>query len=81
MGFQKRKPQVITCRSYKNFDNDEFQTNIKTCECDTNDMNSLKGTILSVFNTHAPIKQKYFRQDEDSFMTKTYIKELCSGQA
>ena len=30
MGFQKLKPQVITYRNYKNFNNDRFQADIKT---------------------------------------------------
>ena len=40
MGFQKLKPQVITYRNYKNFNNDRFQTDIKTCGFDTKDINS-----------------------------------------
>ena len=59
MGFQKLKPQIMTYRNYKNFDNDKFQVDIKTCGFDTNDINSLKETILSVFNKYASIKKKY----------------------
>ena len=70
MGFHKLKPQVITYRNYKNFDNDKFQANIKTCGFDTNDINSFKGTILSVFNKYAPIKKKYIRANEAPIMTK-----------
>ena len=70
MGFQKLKPQVITYRNYKNFNNDRFQADIKTCGFDTKDINSFKETILSVFNKYIPMKKKYIRANEAPFMTK-----------
>ena len=76
MGFQKLKPQVITYRNYKNFNNDRFQADIKTCGFDTKDINSFKETILSVFNKYAPIKKKYIRANEAPFMTKNLHKEI-----
>ena len=42
----------------------------KTCGFNTNDINSLKETILSFFSKYAPIKAKYIRENEASFMTK-----------
>ena len=48
IGFQKLKPQVITYLNYKNFNNDRFQAEIKTCGFDAKDINSFKETILSV---------------------------------
>ena len=59
MGSQKLKPQVITYRNYKNFNNYRFQADIKTRGFDTKDINSFKESILSVFNKYAPIKKKY----------------------
>ena len=50
MGFQKLKPQVITYRNYKKFNNDRFQADIKTCGLDTNDINNFKETILPVLD-------------------------------
>ena len=41
MGFQKLKRQVISYRSNKNFDNNEFQLDVKTCRFDKNGINSL----------------------------------------
>ena len=70
MGFQKLKPQVKTDRNYKNFDNDKFQADIKSCGFDTNDINSFKETILSVFNKYAPVKMKYTQINEAPFMTR-----------
>ena len=76
MGFQKLQPQVITYRNYKNFDNDKFQVDIKTCGFDTNDINSITETTLSVFNKYASIKKKYIRANEAPFMTKNLHKEI-----
>ena len=73
---QKLKPQLITYRNYKNFNNDRFQEDIKTCEFDTNGINSFKETILSVFKKYVPIKKKYIRANEASFMTKNLHKEI-----
>ena len=76
MGFQKLKPQVITNRSYKNFNNDRFQADIKTCGFDTEDINSFKETILSVFNKYALVKKKHIPANEASFITKNIHKEI-----
>ena len=76
MGFQKLKPEVITYRNYKKIDNDKFQADIKTCGFDKNGINSLKETILSVFNKYVPIKKKYIRANEAPFMTKILHKEI-----
>ena len=76
MGFQKLKTQVITYRNYKNFKNDRFQADIKTCGFNKKDINSFKETIFSVFSKYAPIKKKYIRKNEAPFITKTCIKKL-----
>ena len=76
MGFQKLKPQVITYRNYKNFNNDRFQADIKTCGFDTKDINSFKEITLSIFNKYAPIKKKYIRANEAPFMTKNLRREI-----
>ena len=67
----------MTYCNYKIFDNDRFQTDIKTCGFDRKDINSFKETIPSVFNKYAPIKKKYIRAKETPFMN---IKNLRSGQ-
>ena len=76
MGFQKLKPQVIPYRNYKNFNNDRFKGDIKTCGFDAKDVNSFKETILSVVNKYAPIKNKYIRTNGAPFMTKNLHQEI-----
>ena len=76
MGFQRLKLQVTTYRSYKNFDDNKFQSYIKICGFDTNDINSFKETFLSVFNKYAPNKNKYIRANEAPFIIKNLHKEI-----
>ena len=76
IGFQKLKPQVITYRNYKNFNNDRFQAAIKTCGFDPNNTSSFKETILSNFNKYGPIEKKCIRANEAPFMTKNLHKEI-----
>ena len=71
MGFQKLKPQVITYRNYKIFDNNRFQAGIKTCGFDTKNINSFKETILSVFSMLL-LKRNIFEQ-----MRHFYDKKLA----
>ena len=75
MVFQKLKPQVATYRNHKNFDNDRFEMDIKTCGFDTKDISSFEKTIISVFNKY-PIKKKYIRASVASFVTKNLHKEI-----
>ena len=49
---------------------------VKTCGFDTNDINSIMETTLSVFNKYASIKKKYIRANEAPFMTKNLHKEI-----
>ena len=76
MEIQKLKPQVITYRNYKHFNNDRFQAEIQSCEIDARDINSFKEIILLVFNKYAPIKKKYIRANEAPFMIKNLHKEI-----
>ena len=70
MVFQKLEPHVITQRNYKNFDNNKFQADVKTCRFDKSDINSFKETRLSVFNKYVSAKKKCTRAKEAPFMTK-----------
>ena len=39
-------------------------------------MSNFKETIFNIFDKHAPIKQKYLRANEASFMTKELHREI-----
>ena len=59
MSFQKRKPQIITYRNYKNYDNDVFRSEIQTfCSLKETDLGLFKESIFCIFDKHAPIRKK-----------------------
>ena len=71
MIFQKCKPRIITCRKYKNYDNDIFRSEIQTfCSLNETDLGMFKESVFCIFNKHAPIRKKYLRANEAPFMTK-----------
>ena len=71
MNFRKCKPHIITYQNYKNYDNDVFRSEIQSfCSLNETDLGLFKETIFCIFNNHAPIRKKYLRANEASFMTK-----------
>ena len=72
---------MITYCKYKNFDNDKFQADIKTCGFDIDDINVFKETIFSVFHTYESIKKKHIWANKAPFWLKTCMKKLWSGQS
>ena len=63
MGFQKLKPHIVACLYYKNFDNENFRSDIaiyaqeKILKC-------FKETVFCILSKHTPIKIKYVRANE-----------------
>ena len=71
MSFQKCKPQIITYRNYKNYDNDVLRSEIQTfCSLNETDLGLFKESIFCIFNKLAPIRKRYLRASEAAFMTK-----------
>ena len=68
MGFQKKLPKLIAYRDYKKFPDavNNFAFGLS----------NFKKTISNIFDKHAPIKQKYLRDNEAPFMTKELHREI-----
>ena len=62
MGFQKKLPKTIAYCDYKKFDNAKFRDDVNNFAFDQFDAGNFKETIFTIFDKHAPIKQKYFKQ-------------------
>ena len=58
MGFQKKLPEIIAYRDYKNFDNAKFRDDVSNFAFDQFDVSNFKETIFNIFDKHAPIEQK-----------------------
>ena len=74
--FQKREPEIIKYRDYKNFDNNKFRSEILKRNFNYTDLRTFKETVFNIFNKYAPIKRKYVRANEAPFMTKELQKAI-----
>ena len=76
MGFQKNLPKIIAYRNYKKFENAIFGDDVNNFAFDQFDEGNFKETIISIFDKHAPIKQKHLRANEAPFITKELHREI-----
>ena len=71
---KKQKPKIIHCRNYKTFNANLFkeELNNELLNMDINDaeLEESTNTVLSVLDKHVPIKRKYIRANNSTFMTK-----------
>ena len=78
--YKKQKSKIIPYRSYKNFDNQVFRRefNSELLKIDLNNAKLPKFTeiFLSIFDKHAPKKQKLIRANNCNFVTKNLRKAI-----
>ena len=80
MLYKKQKPKVLQYRNYKTFNEQLFRIELdkKLAKIDLNnaELAEFHNEFLSVLNKHAPIKYKYIRANNFSYMTKSPRKEI-----
>ena len=64
--FKKQKPKIIFYRNYKNFDKKSFKEYLKL----SLEAYDFKNVFLTSLNSFAPLKKKYVRANQVSFMNK-----------
>ena len=73
--FEKRNPNVVNYRSYRNFNEHSFREQLKnSLQYSHNgevDYDTFKAIFMEVLNLHAPMKKKYIRGNNAPFMNKT----------
>ena len=69
IGLSKTENSHCGLRDYKRFDNEKFRLDIETCGSERN-LKCFKEPVFCIFKKYAPIKRKYVRANEASFMTK-----------
>ena len=78
--YEKQKSKINLHRSYKNFDNQVFQRefNSELLKIDLNNAKLSKFTeiFLSIFDKHAPKKQKLIRANNCNFVTENLRKAI-----
>ena len=77
----KLKSRVIFYRSYKKFNESKFLCSLKKANFDFlksdphQNYNLLTHTFLGIVNKHAPLKKKFVRGNNASFMYREFQKE------
>ena len=80
--YKKQKPTIITYRRYKIFSNEvfmaDFQNTISQVTFENNDLefDIFKAVLNQAIQKHAPIKQRYVRENQTPFINKTINKEI-----
>lgn len=74
--FEKQKPKIIYYRSYKNFNEDQFKSDLRGHShlCTSNEI--FEKVFLEVLEVHAPLKQKVVRANEVPYMSRTLRKAM-----
>ena len=80
MFYKKQKSKIIQYRNYKTFNEQLFRIELdkKLAKIDLNnaELDEFHDKFLSVLKKHAPIKYKYIRASNSSYITKSPRKEI-----
>ena len=78
--FKKQKPKIIFYRNYKNFDKKSFKKHLKLSleAYDPSEfvLKDFQNVCLTSLNSFAPLKKKYVRANQASFMNKELKKAI-----
>ena len=74
--FQKREPEIIKYRDYKNFNSNKFRSEILICNLNYTDLWTFIETGFNIFNKYAPIKERYVRAKKEPLWPKSFTKQL-----
>ena len=73
--YKKQKPKVFKYRCYKKFEDSKFKNDLNNeflnFDFNNGSFNEYKNIFMSVLDKHAPVKVKYVRANNSSFMNKT----------
>ena len=78
--FPKPKPKIVNYRDYRNLRNDEFRAELdnKILKHDINNIEyqHFLNIFIEILNKYAPMKIKYFRENQGEFMGKGLHKAI-----
>ena len=74
--FAKGKPKKMFYHCYKNFDNKRSEEELQKQLLSESDFESFHFVFKVILNQFAPLKQKIMRNNNQPFMTKTFVKLL-----
>ena len=69
---KKQKPEIITYRDYKRFDNEKFRESLITCFSTGKNISNdaFENLVLQTLDKMAQIKQKHIRGNQSPFIKK-----------
>ena len=78
--FKKQKLKIATYRDYKRFDNEKFRESLITHFNTTKNISyeAFENLVLLTLDKMAPIKRKYMRNKQSSFMNKDIHKAIMT---
>ena len=81
--FSKAKPQVISYRSYKHFDQETFRTRLRQNLEKSKSVHytEFESIFLNTLDAQAPLKKKTLRANHAPYMTKTLRKAIMRRSA
>ena len=76
--YNKQKPKIIQYRKYKGFSNEAFMQELKSALARFSQFSfrAFKSTVDYILQKHAPIKKRYVRANQASFMNSKIHKEV-----
>ena len=74
--FCKRPSKFIYCRSYSNYNKEQFENVLKQRLVSSSNFEEFFDTFLATLNEHAPLKKKKNRYNNQVFMSKTLRKAI-----
>ena len=75
--FKKAPPKIIEYRSFKNFDEECFRSDLsRNLDRDFSDFETFSNTFEDILNTHAPVKKRTVRGNQKPHMSKALRKAI-----
>ena len=76
--YNKQKPKIIQYRKYKGFSNEAFMHELESALARFSQISfgTFKSTVDNILQKHAPIKKRYVRANQASFMNSKIHKEV-----
>ena len=76
--YNKQKPKIIQYRKYKGFSNEAFMNELESALAWFSQISfgTFKSTLDNILQKHAPIKKRYVRANQASFVNSKIHKEV-----
>ena len=76
--YNKQKPKIIQYRKYKGFSNEAFMHELESALARFSQISFgiFKSTVDNILQKHAPIKKRYVRANQASFVNSKIHKEV-----